>query len=214
MNRKLTLALPLLLVALPLSAAQKLTISWSGAEVIVSGVTPHGQISLIAIMRSRDEYRGRVFRANEQLTDDDGDGVIRYQTPSDTALTSAAVAVDERTGDYAIGSRESAAPMMPVPAFEIGRDSNGNGVELHLKAHYAQAAVVRPGRGSWRGSFEAAGKRGSDGQFRVGMFIPVSKLTPRQGGQPAPDFLEINDLIVAIDEQPLQVLVYRETARP
>jgi|GEM_PF-2988452 len=216
MNMKSMMTIAVVVLALPLHAAQtgSMTVSWIGPDVVVSGVTPRGQVSLIVAMHSRDEYRGRFFQANEQLADEDGDGVIRFQTPGDEALSSVVVAIDEKTGEYAAGSRQGAAPLMSESAYSVERDKTGHGVEVHLEAHYANAVVVRPGRGSWRGSIEAAGRRAGEGQFPPGMYIPVAKLQRRAGGTPAPDALEPNDLFVVVDQEPLQVLIYRETARP
>lgn len=206
----------LLLAAFSICGAPKgqLVVTWRDSEIVVSGVTPRGEVALLVVMHSHDEYRGRVFHADERLIDDDGDGIVHLPIPADqSVISSAAVAIDERTGEYATAARDGDAPLMAASEFEVGRDKNGHTVELHLKAHNAHGVVVRPGRGSWGGAFEASGRRDDDGVYRPGLFIAASKLH-RSGGTAPPDTLAPNDLFVVIDEQPVQVLIYREGGRP
>ncbi|MEM1207376.1 MAG: hypothetical protein AAGN66_29345 [Acidobacteriota bacterium] len=188
------------------------TVSVSGGDVTVSGVTASGDVALLGVVHGRQPWLGTVSPRAETLADNDGDGAVTHST-GDTLEKSLWVAVDVATGRFGVG----AADDFEIQAADAPSTVNGSGQLVDQRGSLL-LLVVRPSGDVWYGQIHdgAAGDLGADSDgvldANLGSLSPVGQLTPGAPSPPPLASLGSGDVVVGID--PVHLEYYAFTVDP
>jgi hypothetical protein len=215
MNRRLSCwfwSAVAVLCALPAGAAP-FRVSLENDAVIVSGVTLKGQVVLLGVTREigEDDFP-TLHRHLTTLSDDDGDGVIRYPIESGIPLRSVWAVADLKSGDY-----DAVAP----ERFGVRRVNwRGRGLEhrndgkdaVEDRRSLLELLVVRPGAGAWESRISDGDESDSDGVIDGRLQGVLDQMKPVSGTAPPPSVFQKDDLVLAIDPAALEITLVKVPA--
>lgn len=157
--------------------------------------TKNGKAALVASAGASFTY----------LSDDDGDGFVRWLWPAKVAETVFA-AVDVAAGTFSVRGRGNAIPQQsPFPASTFIRDANGAATRfiIHLADGSSRTWLVlwvRPGVGAWRAALTDGSSNDEDKTSNGLLFGSVSSMSPMVGSNtPAPPAaFAAGDVVIAM----------------
>jgi len=202
----LCLALPAAALAQP-AAGKDPKISFEERAVSVDGVSPKGEVVWLSVAREvAPDDVATLVRRSDVLTDDDGDGTVRWDLDRAVPLRSIWVAVDLATGAIATATPEG---------YPLRRVSwRGNGLENSPRADrvadargYAEVLLVRPGEGAWRMTVGDGGADDDDGVADGRVAAALDRLRPLGRSAAAPARFGPRDVIVLIDPNRMELTV-------
>jgi len=204
----LTFALLLIAAVAPRAeAAIAPTITFEAEAVVVSDITPGGNVAWFSVAREIDERFATIVARRKIVQDKEETGSARYELDRGVPFQSIWVAVDLTTGIAAVATPEGyPLRQADLPAASLGR-TQGKDDWVEDTRSYVEVMVVRPADGSaW---WSAAGDGGiedddgvSDGQLEV----PLSTLHDVEGSAGnAPESFAAGDLVVVIDPNLMEV---------
>ncbi len=204
----LALLISQVMVAFAAPPAGKVTVTVTDAAVRIEGVTPKGSISLLTTSYELRELDTRLSRRYEQLTDDDGDGVVTLTLKEPLPPFALCVAVDETDGRFAVATPGYKPREMKIgPAdFKINDHASPHAFEHRMAA--GEAMLVRPGQGVWTAALHKPGK--SPGADPHALGLDFKEMTFRNGkgnGPAAPERLAHDDVVVIVDQMTMQYSV-------
>lgn len=201
------------MVTLPLWAAgpplKGPVLTFDGSTVVVSGVTPKGSVLLCGALNEPKGYYIQLSPVSVVLTDDDGDGVVRYDTKASVAWRSVWAATDLETGDYTTGwPSRSRAKQVPFRGRGLVHAANGKLNQVEHAGDMLNVVVARPHGNGWTGQFVDGSGNDADGKPDGKVNMAIGKLKPvRPDATAAPlDELIASDVVFVIDAEHLEIV--------
>lgn len=188
-------------------------VTLEAGAVVISGVTPKGQVVLLGVTREigEDDFH-TVRRHLHALTDDDGDGAIRYPVEGGIPLRSLWAAADLTSGDY-----DAAAP----EKFGLRRVSwRGRGLEhrndgkdaVEDRRTILELVVVRPQAGAWALRVSDGDESDADGVIDGRLEGILDQMKPLAGNPQPPSMFQHDDLVLAIDPNTMEITLVKVPA--
>lgn len=197
-----------LLWAMPAEAAP-FRVTLENDAVVVSGVTLQGQVVLLGVSREigEDDFHN-VRRHLQTLTDEDGDGVIRYTVEGVPLRSLWAVA------DLASGNHDAVAP----EGFGLRRVNwRGRGPERRQDGKGAvedrrtrlELLVVRPKVGAWNLRVSDGDASDGDGAIDGRLEGILEQMQPLAASPQAPSIFQKDDLVLALDPAAMEITLFK-----
>jgi len=185
-------------------------------QVVVSGITPGGEVAWIAVAIERREWFPYRYHWRRLLLDDDGDGEVAFSRDKGIPLTSVFVAVDVATGEYATGSPPDYPHPGPLelPANAAVITPGGFLKLLREDRLSADVLVVRPRVGAWALIVRDGGPVDEDGEPGGGISIILDAMIPLGPVDPGPGGLRAKDVLVLIDPDTLEYFAGQVASHP
>jgi len=191
------------LVTVPAVAETNLSVTVTGPQVTVEGVTPNGDVVLFARTHRHVGGTPHLGRHASVERDADGDGVVALTVP-DLPPHSVWVAVDQQTGSHAIAMPAGRTPN--VIALPAGRWREGI-ASVDVESGYLDILLVRPGKGAWRLDIMEGGGNDGDGKGNASLRARLGILQHLTGKEQAPSQALKKDVLAIIDPRTLDVFV-------
>lgn len=201
-----------MILALPLWAGgpppKGPVLTFDGSTVIVTGVTPKGSVLLCGALNIPRGYYIELSPVSVVLTDDDGDGVVRYDTQVSVAWRSVWAATDLATGDYTTGwPSRSRAKQVQFHGRGLVHAANGKLNQVEHAGDMLNVVVARPHGNSWAGQFVDGSGNDADGKPDGKVNMGLDKLKGvGAGGAAPPDELLPDDVVFVIDAAHLEIV--------
>lgn len=202
----ITAFLTLVLCTIPMHAADvPLAATVTAEEVEVRNVTPRGDVAFL--WASVDSVHGfpREATGATQISDDDGDGIIRLTPDRNIPTLSIFIAVDVESGRHVIAAPDDRAiPTMEFPMSQTGREIVQSLAEQQARV---ELLVVRPREGGWRlrdiGRPPVEAKR----RFGRGLSANSGHASALAGENEVPEEFADGDVVAIIDAIRMQAYV-------
>lgn len=166
-------------LALP-DAGAALTLTFTETEVVVSGLTPGGQVALTGVAYAPLQWTAVVQTHALVFQDIGGDGTEAYAVRGGIRPTSVWAAVDLPSGAYAVGI-PAEGPVRPFagivglgPGGELKVAPEDTSVQCLRGLHLLH---VRSGTGAWKAEVTDGGQRDLDGSTNCTQLISVGYFT-------------------------------------
>lgn len=191
--------------ALALTAqAKNLTLSFEPRAAIIDKITKGGDVVVFSIAREQVTYQwGHTIIWRDELTDTDGDGSVRFETPDDIEPNRLWVIVDQASGDFLV--RRTDGESRHIAPGRIKHNADSAGGTLVIQGSAAHVIVVRPGEDTWRDVVGDGGDADEDGQLNGATVIRAGKLKGFKKPDKKTDRFRPNDTVVVIDPMTLAV---------
>lgn len=202
------------LLGFPASADALPTFDFSEPQVtIVHTVTPGGSVALYGLLHDSMGSSRRISEMADVLTDDDADGVVRYELGRDVPPVSAWIAVDLTTGELAVSGSGSFAPReLTFPAGVLRRGLDNRLNRLEMTGRMVHAFVARPAsdaaiQGAWLLRLGDGGDQDDDGVYDGKMGFLLAQMAPVGASPLPPEEIAVGDVIALIDPETLDFVV-------
>jgi hypothetical protein len=186
------------LIALPSYADVKLR--FEANAVVATGLTAGAKTVWMDVALDAVGYHSRVIDRSTVLTDDDGDGVVRFEVPKGVKTDSVWAVVDMTSGNYVVDT-PAPGPIRhePLPAAAVHRKDSGHAADVEGTREAVVVWCVRPGIGAWK-ALVADGEaddadHASNGKTRAA----IASMQKIDGVADAPDDFKGGDVIVMVD---------------
>jgi hypothetical protein len=212
MKRAMTLLFllsPAFTAAIP-AGAVPFRVTLETDAVVISGVTPKGQAVLFGVTREIGEDDFHTVRRHLQaLTDDDGDGAVRYSVEGGIPLRSLWAAADLTSGDF-----DAVAP----ERFRLQRVNwRGHGLEHRNDGKDAvedqrtilELLVVRPQAGVWSSRINDGDESDADGAIDGRLEGILDQMQPVTGTTQPPSNFQRDDVVLAIDPTAMEITLIK-----
>ncbi|HSG40881.1 MAG TPA: hypothetical protein VLE27_14680, partial [Thermoanaerobaculia bacterium] len=208
MNRKLGFCACIavvLLWTLPVGAAP-FKVTLEANAVLVSGMTPKGEVALLGVTR---EIAGDDFpvvrRHLEVLADEDGDGAIRYPVEEGVPPRSLWAVADLASGDYDVASPEKfGSRRVNWRGRGVQRRNDGKDV-IEDQRTILEFLVVRPQVGAWALRVRDGNESDEDGVIDGRLEGTLEKMTPLAASPRPPSVFQRDDLVLALDPAAMEI---------
>ncbi|HYO15100.1 MAG TPA: hypothetical protein VE685_18045 [Thermoanaerobaculia bacterium] len=200
------LLLPLAALAQPPAPARPV-ISLEPEAVVASGCTPRGRVVWFGVAREISEHAATIVRREEILTDDDGDGTVRFELGREVPFQSIWVAVDLENGAWTAATPEG----FPLREFSLpGRGAvrgQGRPDWIETTRGYVHLLVVRPGQGAWGFRAGDGGAGDDDGESNGVLAASLARLRGVGASPAAPERFDPRDLWIVVDPTRMEISV-------
>jgi hypothetical protein len=193
------------------AAASRMEVQVRANEIVVSGLSPGTDVYLVGSLQVGEGFYSTLMTVDLAASDDDRDGVVRFEYLKGIPLRSVWVAVDQRNGDVGAGVPPGYnLRMTSVPPGAWKRKS-GTAIDAIAIEHKAlEYLLVHPGQGVWRWQADQGSKRDEDGvDDNVLTIFPARMRGAGKGKHAAPASFPSGGVLVAIDPFSLEVLTSR-----
>jgi hypothetical protein len=214
MFRHAAIASVLLFVGLASPALAAPVFSFDTEAVLVEGLSPDASVAFYALTREWTGASTRVTELAEVLTDDDGDGVVRYDLERPLPKVSVWLAVDLSTGELAVAGPEGFTPReLSFPPGAIRHGPTRRLDRLELTGRSQHLVLVRSGSdpddstvGAWLLRLGDGGDQDDDETpGRMGFLL--SRMTPLGASPAPPEELVDGDVLAVLDPETLDFTV-------
>jgi hypothetical protein len=191
-------------------AAAPLRMVLESDAVVISGVTAKGKAALLGVTREigEDEYP-TARRHLEVLTDEDGDGVVRYPVEGGVPLRSLFAAVDLASGDFETVSPEALGlRRVPWRGRGPGRWAGGKD-SVEDRRRILELLMVRPSVGVWAARLKDGDGSDADGVIDGRVEGLLESLSPLEAGPEAPSEFQRGDVVLALDPSVLEITLVK-----
>jgi len=197
----LTLAAVALAALPPAVHAAPVTLTFEAEAVVASGVAPGGKIAWFSVAREAHPYVSRVVRRETVLTDDDGDGAVRFELEGPVPVESVWMAVDLADGSLAVAAPEGTSfRELPFDPRVLRQEAPGIVRQLRDGRVYLEAFLVRPGAGAWGTTLGDGGETDDDATVDGAVQASLAALRPvGDTGAASPDHLAPGDVVALVD---------------
>jgi hypothetical protein len=178
-------------------------ISVASNSIVISGVTPGGDVLVFG--RSCRQLRGRLRLTRHVFMqrDEDGDGAVTVVEA--IPRSSVFVAVDYESGEFAIASPATFVPrVIALPPTRPWREGS---VNVDLRRGYLDFLLVRPRKGAWALEIIQGSARDDDGLVDATLRLRVSAMLPLFGKDSPPPHASKKDVLAIIDPRELDVVI-------
>lgn len=183
------------------------TIVFADDTVRITGVRPGGTVVLFGVERIvRDDFSQSVVVWDERLSDDDHDGAVSLALKHAMSPLTVLAVVDENNGHYVVAT-PGFIPLTIPPAGKLHGNDKGEPIEFQNGMPYAEALVLRPGKGAWVAHGFDGTASDSDGRAdgKIGIRFDAMKPIHGRPETTAPDRLLPQDLLIVINPRSLAV---------
>lgn len=195
--------------ALPAGAAP-FRVTLETDAVVISGMTLKGQVALLGVTREigEDDFH-TVRRHLKVLTDEDGDGAIRYPVTEGVQLRSLWAVADLTSGDSDVVAPEK---------FGVRRVNwRGRGLErrhdgkdaLDDRRTILELLVVRPQVGAWALRVRDGGESDADGVIDGRVQGILDRMEPLAASPQPPSVFRRDDLVLALDPAAMEITLVK-----
>lgn len=189
----------------PGMASAELSMSFGDQEVTISGLTPGGQVAIVAVARKAVDGINQVVRHSTFIADDDQDGSATLTLEVDLIPRSVWMAVEYETGSTIVGSPGGAGTSTTFdPANNIFQDEAGNYRFVRVKRSTADIAVIRPNVGGWHLRAWDGGTGDYDGESDGRIFVDTTTMNPIGGTEDPLGSLAVGDVLIGLDPRRLE----------
>ncbi|HVT56884.1 MAG TPA: hypothetical protein VHR45_00655 [Thermoanaerobaculia bacterium] len=187
----------LLLLPAPLLAVP--AIHFEAQAVVVSGITPKGQVVWFSQAREFSQGVATMVRREKIAADSDGSGVVRFPLDRPVPALSVWVAVDLANGAAAAASPDG-LPQRQLPLLDSGVIARGRALGDQIVDHrgFVELLVVRPGKGAW-GATVGEGSDRDEAATRGTLAASLARMRPLAASPAAPSAFSAGDVVVVID---------------
>jgi len=148
------------------------------------------------------------------LSDDDGDGVIRYSVDGGIPLRSVWAVADLKSGDFDTASPERFGTRR-VNWRGRGLEHRNDGRDaVENRGNLLELLVVRPGAGAWESRISDGDASDSDGAIDGRLEGLLDQLQPVAGTAPPPSVFQKDDVVLAIAPNALEITLVKVPAVP
>ncbi len=192
------------------TAKSGLAIGFDKAAVVVSGVSPNGQVVVFGVAREVDDFVAKISRRH-QVVAADATGSARYDLGRAVPQPSVWVAVDLATGSVATGA-PGGGSIVESDFRGSGPAALGSGLDgIADERPLLDVLVVRPGQGVWYALVGDGGPADegepNDGRVEISLAHLRSVGIGAAASVSSPAAFASRDVVVAIDPLVLTVIV-------
>ncbi len=193
---------------LPLGArAVPPVLSFEPGAVVADGVTPKGRVVWFSIARVIERRSATIVPRIALVTEDDGDGKVRFELPDGVPVRSIWFAVDLETGEAGVAAPEELGLQEGQLSSRAVSTALGR---FDLDRRFVYLVLVRPGVGAWMLRAGDGGASDEDGEPDGTLRAPLARLEGI-GGDPLPPPLSLapRDLLLVIDPNRMDFLRFQ-----
>lgn len=185
--------------------AKTISVSFETRAAVIDKVTRGGNVVVFSIARQQVTYQwGHTVIWRDVVTDTDGDGSVRFETPEDIEPERLWVIVDQATGDYLV--RRTDGDSLHIPPGQVKHEKDDRGGKLTIAGRAAHVLLIRPGEDTWRDMVGDGGDADADASANGTTVIHADKLKGFKKADAKAKGFDKNDTVVVID--PLTLAVY------
>lgn len=183
-------------------AGAALTLTFTETEVVVSGLTPGGQVALTGVAYAPLQWTASVHTHALVLQDLGADGTEAYEVKGGIRPTSVWAAVDLPSGAHAVGippegpDRPFAGIVGLGPGGELRVAPEDTSVQCLRGLHLLH---VRSGAGAWKAEVTDGGQRDLDGSTNCGQLVSVGYFTELSENTLSPSSFLPGDIVIGIE---------------
>jgi hypothetical protein len=203
--RQLLLCLVVSLISLTVLAAPAVT--FSGNTVHVTGITPHGQVAVMSVMREVTGQLVSRMSRTEQLLTDAGAGVVDFDLGRTVPLRSIWTVVDLASGQYVIATPPGMQRLeLPFATSIVKNTPSADADDEIAETHFTLDMLwVRPGNGggAWTARVADGGSTDQDDANNGSTKNSTSQFRPLGAPDVAPNKppkkFKTGDVLVMLD---------------
>lgn len=181
--------------------------------VVAGNVTPKGQVAWFSVAREALEFEAAVVRREAVLTDEDEDGIVRFEMEKGVPLRSIWVVVDLTSGEFALGTPAD----YPIEkgqgvgdVLDVGSKGATGKLDLLVgRREMLEVFVARAETGAWAATAFDGGEMDQDGEATNSVAMEPAGMEPVADSPPAPEELLPGDVVVTIDPNTMDVAAFR-----
>jgi hypothetical protein len=190
--------------ALPVLAKPQIT--FKETAVVVSQVTPFGQVAWFSVAREAEPFQAAMIRRDAIVTDTSGAGSVSFDVGKPVPPCSIWVAVDLKTGEFAVAAPpDEPLREVAVPPGALRNASNGKFSRFVQNTHLLEFFVARPGIGAWVATLTDQDNPSEVIPGDGVVAVVLEQLTPVGATVVAPSEFLAGDVVVAIDPEQMTV---------
>jgi hypothetical protein len=176
-----------------------ITISVFGDVVMANGLTPGGEVAVLAIWSNEIARSSRNGGALSQTTEADSGGSASVTFPRQLPPRTMVVVIDVRSGRIEVLAEEPRFRRVELAARRLKRN-DARDVEAVLSPFdYAVTVLVRPVVGAWIHTGGDGGASDDDGRPNGGVRTRPAAMTALGDAPPAPPKITPRDVVLSID---------------
>lgn len=199
----------LLVQAAALAAPARISVSFTGADVVVSGATPNGQVVLVGLARQPLGDRTRVVPYC-QLLDSGRDGTAHFPINGSLDWKSVWGAVDLTTGDTVVGHPDrSPGRQAEWRGKGLGRDGNGKLNRIEQQGDWLLLMLVQPSGDVFQSSVVDGGPADEDKRSDGTITLSLDSFETRRGKGSRPDEARPGDVLFVMNVDDLSMVAER-----
>jgi hypothetical protein len=184
-------------------------LAFEAQAVVASGLTPNEKVAWFAIEHRIDTDFSRELVRRFDLTDVGADGTVRLALKQPPAPPSFWVAVDLKSGEYALAAPEGYRLRRPLKPSQLSAAAGDASDGIVDDRRYLIGLVVRPGEEAWSFSGGDGGDQDADGRSDGRVRFDLDQLTPLSGSPAPPKKVKGSDLWFIVDPLKMEIAVHR-----
>ena len=214
-EKQILLALAALLLPPPLAAQgnpsdkPKPGLAFEERAVVASGLTAKEKVVWFGVEHRIDADFSRELVRRFDLADVGADGTARLALQQPPAPRSFWVAVDLKSGEYALAAPEGYRIRRPLKPSQLRAAAGAGSDGIVDDRRYLIGLVVRPGEGAWSFAGGDGGDQDADGRSDGRVRFDLDRLTPLPGSPAPPKKVMGSDLWIIIDPLKMEIAVHK-----
>lgn len=184
-------------------------IAFEAGAVVASGLTPKEKVVWFAVERRFDADLSEELARRYDVVDVEADGTARFALKSPAAPSSFWVAVELKSGAFAVAGPDGFRLARPQKPSRLGLTDGAAADEILDERPYLMGLVVRPGTGAWAFAGGDGGPRDEDGKNDGRLRFALDRLQPLPGSPEAPAKARGEDLWFIVDPAKMEVAVHK-----
>jgi hypothetical protein len=209
MDRRLSWIVVALFCAMPAGAAP-FRATLEADSIVISGVTPKGQIVVFGVTREigEDDFH-TVRRHLKVLADEDGDGMVRYPVEEGVPIHSLWAVADLASGDYdAVAPKDFGLRRANWRGRGLQRRHDGKDA-VEDNRTLLELLVVRPKSGAWAMQVNDGGESDADGLIDGRLEGVLEQMKPLASSPQPPSVFQHGDLVLALDPAAMEITLVK-----
>jgi hypothetical protein len=177
--------------------------------VVASGLSPKEKVVWFGIEHRIDADFSRELVRRFDLTEIGADGTARLTLKQPPAARSFWMAVDLKSGQYALAAPEGYRIRRPLKPSQLSAAAGAGSDGIIDDRRYLIGLVVRPGEGAWSFAGGDGGDQDADGLSDGRVRFALDGLTPLPGSPPPPKKVNATDLWFIVDPLKMEIAVHK-----
>jgi hypothetical protein len=184
-------------------------ITFETQAVAASGLTPSEKVAWFGVEHQIDAELSREVVRRFDLTEIGADGTARLALKQPLAERSFWVAVDLKSGEYALAAPEGYRIRRPLKPSQLSAATGAGSDGIVDDRRYLIGLVVRPGEGAWSFVGGDGGDQDADGRSDGRVRFALDGLTPLPGSAAPPKKVNGDDLWFIVDPLKMEIAVHK-----